>query len=90
MSAHDFAVSKARNMRLLLEPYAKTDAHRALLSQYKETDVETLTRVYLAPLYTIGMLSVAQQRIVDELAITDAALIAKIGLYLQCFCEALL
>ena len=88
-TVHDFLVSKARNFRTMLEPFVKTDAHRALLSQYTEKDVETLTLTYLMPLYRTGTLSIASSRVVSELGISDTATIDKIGRYFTCFCEAM-
>ena len=88
-SVHDFLVSTARNFRVMLEPFVKTDAHRTLLSQYSEKDVETLTLTYLMPLYRTGTLSIASSRVVSELDIKDAVIIEKITRYFSCFCEAL-
>ena len=87
---HEFMVSKARNMRTMLEPYIKTDAHRAMLAQYSENDIATLTQSYLSPLHATGTLSVATAHIVSELGVTDKEVEAKIGRYLLCFCETLL
>ena len=89
MSVHDFIVSKARNMRLMLEPYIKTEEHKTLLSQYNENDIETITRKYLIPLYTTGMLVVAKETLIKELSIEDDGVKDKIGRYLQCFCESI-
>ena len=90
VSIKEFVVSKARNMRVMLEPYIKTEEHKSLMSQYTETDIESITLKYLAPLYATGTLNIAKDKIIDELAITDDSVKEKIGRYLQCFCESML
>lgn len=89
-SIHDFVVSKAVNMRAMLEPYVKTPEHKALMEKYKVEDVEMLVHTYLAPLYATGLLDTARDTLVKELGITDAATKDKIGRYFLCFCEAML
>ena len=89
MDRRIFLVSKATNLRTLLTPFIKTPEHTALLSQYSEKDIETLTATYLLPLYATGTLSVATSHLASELGITDAALLEKVGRYFQCFCETL-
>ena len=88
-SVKEFVVSKAKNMRQMLEPYVKTDEHKAILNQYKETDIADITHKYLMPLYATGTLDVAKLKLIEELSITDDATKDKIGRYLQCFCESL-
>ena len=90
MNVHEFVVSKARNMRVMLEPYIKTDEHKTLMSQYSETDIESITLKYLAPLYATGTLNVAKDTLIKELNITDESVKDKIGRYLQCFCDSML
>lgn len=90
MSVHDFLVSKAKNMRAMLEPYIKTDEHKALLSQYGDADIESVVHKYLAPLYATGTLDIAKDTLVKELSITDTVIIDKVGRYLLCFCESML
>ena len=89
-SVHEFVVSKAKNMRVMLEPFIKTDEHKKMMSQYTENDIERITHTYLAPLYATGTLSVAKDKIIDELNITDETVKEKIGRYLLCFCESML
>jgi hypothetical protein len=90
MNVHEFVVSKARNMRMMLEPFIKTDEHKALLSQFSENDIESITHKYLAPLYATGTLSIAKDKLIEELQITDETIKEKIGRYLLCFCESML
>jgi hypothetical protein len=89
-SVHDFIVSKAKNMLAMLQPYIKTEEHKAMLAQYGEGDIETVVKTYLAPLYATGTLSIAAGTLISELKIEDPAIQEKIKRYLQCFCEALL
>lgn len=89
-SVKEFVVTKARNMRVMLEPFIKTDEHKAILSRFSENDVEAITIKYLAPLYATNTLSIAQDKLVEELQITDSAVKEKIGRYLLCFCESML
>jgi hypothetical protein len=77
-------------MRVMLEPYIKTDEHKTLMSQYSETDIESITLKYLAPLYATGTLNVAKDTLIKELNITDESVKDKIGRYLQCFCDSML
>ncbi len=88
-SIKEFVVSKAKNMRQMLEPYVKTEEHKAILNQYKETDIADITHKYLMPLYATGTLDVAKLKLIEELSITDETTKDKIGRYLLCFCESL-
>lgn len=89
-NVHDFVVSKAKNMILMLEPYIKTEEHKKLVSQYGTDDIETVVNKYLAPLFATGTLSIARDTIVSELEIKDQEVIKKLDRYLLCFCESLL
>lgn len=89
-SVSEFVVGKAKNMRAMLEPYIKTDEHKALLSQYSEKDVVSLTHTHLLPLYATGTLNVARDTLAKELSISDPAVVEKIGRYFSCFCESVL
>lgn len=86
----EFVVSKAKNMRLMLEPFIKTEEHKALLKEYNETKVMELTHKYLAPLYATNTLKIASDKLIEELSIEDPAVKDKIGRYLLCFCESML
>jgi len=90
VSVHDFVVSKAKNMKVMLEPFIKTPEHKELLSKYNETDIESITHTYLAPLYATGTLDVAKNTLIEALNITDDSIKDKIGRYLLCFCESML
>ena len=90
VSVKEFVVSKAKNMRVMLEPYIKTEEHKKLLSQFNENDVEALTLKYLAPLYATGTLDVAKDKLITELEIKDDSIKDKVGRYLLCFCESML
>lgn len=89
-SVNDFVVGKAKNMRAMLEPFIKTDEHKALLSQYNEKDVVSLVHTHLLPLYATGTLNVARDTLVKELSITDPSIVDKIGRYFLCFCESVM
>jgi hypothetical protein len=89
VSVREFVVQKAKNMRVMLEPYIKTDEHKALLAKYSENDIETLIHTHLAPLYATGTLSLATETLCKELSITDPAVKDKIGRYFLCFCESM-
>ena len=58
MNVNEFVVSKARNMRLMLEPFVKTEEHKKILAQFNETDIERIVHTYLAPLYASATLDV--------------------------------
>jgi hypothetical protein len=90
VSVKEFVVSKAKNMRMMLEPFIKTEEHKKLLSQFNENDIEQLTLKYLAPLYATGTLDVAKEKLISELEIKDDTIKDKIGRYLSCFCESML
>lgn len=90
VSVRDFVVSKAKNMKVMLEPFIKTDEHKELLSKFNETDIESITHTYLAPLYATGTLDVAKNNLVEALNITDESIKDKISRYLLCFCESML
>jgi hypothetical protein len=85
----DFIIGKARNMRIMLEPFIKTDKHKEIMAKYSENDIEAITLKYLMPLFVTGTLSVAKDTLVTELSIEDDAIKTKIGRYLECFCESL-
>jgi hypothetical protein len=87
-SINDFVVGKAKNMKLMLEPYIKTDEHKALMSQYNDKDVVSLVHTHLLPLYATGTLNLARDTLVKELSITDPVVVEKIGRYFLCFCES--
>jgi len=89
-SVKEFVVSKAKNMRVMLEPFVKTEDHKKLLSQYNENDIETITMTHLSPLWATGTLDIAKKTIIDELKIEDVDIQKKVGRYLECFCESLL
>ena len=89
-SVHEFVIGKAKNMRTMLEPFIKTDEQKALLSQYGEKDVVSLIHTHLVPLYATGTLNLARDTLVKELAITDPAVVDKIGRYFLCFCESVM
>ena len=90
MNVNEFVVSKARNMRLMLEPFVKTEEHKKILAQFNETDIERIVHTYLAPLYATGTLDVVKTKFIHELQIEDAVIQDKIGRYLLCFCESML
>ena len=90
VSIRDFVVSKAKNMKAMLEPFVKTQEHKDLLLKYNETDIERITHTYLAPLYATGTLEVAKKGLIEALNITDESVKDKIGRYLLCFCESML
>lgn len=85
-----FVRQKAKNFKEMLRPFATTPKHQEWLQQYDESLLEELVNTYLSPLYATNMLSVARDAIVSNLSITDAAVIEKIGRYLECFCQCLL
>lgn len=89
-SVNDFVMDKAKNMRAMLEPYIKTDEHKALMSKYNEKDVVSLIHTHLIPLYATGTLNLARDTLVKELGITDFAVQEKIGRYFLCFCESVM
>jgi len=74
----------------MLEPYIKTDEHKALLSKYNDTDIVSIVHTHLLPLYATGTLNIAHDTLVKELSITDPAVAEKIGRYFLCFCESVL
>jgi len=76
-------------MRQMLEPFVKTNEHKDILNQYRETDIAEITHKYLMPLYATGTLDVAKLKLIEELQITDEVIKDKIGRYLLCFCESL-
>jgi hypothetical protein len=84
----EFVLSKVKNMRDMLRPYVKTDAHRELMSKYNDKDILTLIPTHLLPLYALNTLDIARDTIVNELNIDDPVISAKIGRYLLCFCES--
>jgi len=86
----EFVVAKAKNMRLMLEPFIKTEEHKTLLTEYNETKVMELTHKYLAPLYATNTLQIASAKLIEELSIEDPVVKDKIGRYLLCFCESML
>jgi hypothetical protein len=90
VSIRDFVVSKAKNMKVMLEPFIKTPEHKELLLKYNENDIESITHTYLAPLYATGTLDVAKNTLIESLNITDESVKDKIGRYLLCFCESML
>ncbi len=90
VSVREFVIQKAKNMRAMLEPYIKTEEHKALLSQYNENDIEALIHTHLAPLHATGTLSVATDVLCKELSITDPAVKDKVSRYFLCFCESML
>ena len=90
VSVREFVIQKAKNMRTMLEPFVKTDEHKALLSQYGEDDVEKLIHTHLAPLFATGTLSLATEALCKELNIGDPVIKDKVGRYFLCFCESLL
>lgn len=89
-SIQTFVIQKAKNMRAMLEPYIKTEEHKALLSQYREEDVVKLIHTHLAPLYATGTLSVATDTLCRELGVSDPAVKEKVSRYFLCFCESML
>jgi hypothetical protein len=90
MSVNDFVMSKAKNMRAMLEPFIKTEEHKALLTKYNEKDVVQLIHTHLIPLYATGTLNLARDTLVSELGITDPSIVDKIGRYFLCFCESVM
>jgi len=74
----------------MLEPFIKTEEHKALLSQFNENDVVSLVHTHLLPLYATGTLNVARDTLVKELSIADPVIAEKIGRYFLCFCESVL
>jgi hypothetical protein len=90
MSVNDFLLAKAKNMRVMLEPYIKTDEHKALLLKYNEKEIVSLIHTHLIPLYATGTLTVARDTLVKELSITDPSIVDKIGRYFLCFCESVM
>jgi protoheme ferro-lyase len=85
-----FLIEKATNFRNMLEPFCITPENKEYLSKYNESQVEEVVLLYLAPFYKTGTLALAQDAIVNQLEIADAAIKEKIGRYLTCFCECLL
>jgi hypothetical protein len=90
MSVNDFLLAKAKNMRVMLEPYIKTDEHKALLLKYNEKEIVSLIHTHLIPLYATGTLNLAKDTLVKELGITDPSIVDKIGRYFLCFCESVM
>ena len=89
-TVREFVIQKAKNLRVMLQPYIKTEEQKALLTKYNENDVETLTHTHLAPLYITNTLSVATDTLCKELEIEDPAVKEKVGRYFQCFCESMI
>lgn len=90
MSVNDFLLAKAKNMRVMLEPYIKTDEHKALLLKYNEKEIVSLIHTHLIPLYATNTLTLARDTLVKELGITDPSIVDKIERYFLCFCESVL
>ena len=82
----DFLHGKASNFRLMLQAQASTPEALALLEQYNDADLETLIRTHLLPLYLLGQLDIAVQKVVEVFPLVDAL---KVRRYFSCFCECL-
>lgn len=87
-SREEFVLSKVKNMKTWLEPYASPE----LVSQYDENKVIGLISVGLLPLYSSGRLDEGVEEVMKNLkGIPDADLEqvrTKVKRYLTCFCEA--
>jgi hypothetical protein len=82
--------SKAENMKKMLEPYIITEEHKVFVSQYNPDDIKELVIKYLSPLYLTKSLTLARDKICDELKIEDAEIKGKIVRYLEMFCECII
>jgi hypothetical protein len=85
-----FVKQKAGNFRDLLTPYCSSPEHQEFLHKYKDDDIQTLTHLYLSPLYSTNTLMIARDSIVSQLNIQDKDVQEKVLRYLTMFCELLL
>ena len=88
-SREEFVLSKVKNMKAWLEPYADAE----LVSQYDENKVVAMIAVGLLPLFVAGKLDEAVEEVMKKLhGVPEGELEqvrTKVKRYLTCFCEAL-
>ena len=83
----DFLRSKASNFREYLKSEPQTPESEALLNSYNEAELETLIKTHLLPLYFLGQLDKAAEKILEVFPAVDGSRVQR---YLLCFCECIL
>ena len=83
----DFLRSKASNFREYLKSEPQTQESEALLNSYNEAELETLIKTHLLPLYFLGQLDKAAEKILEVFPAVDGNRVQR---YLLCFCECVL
>ena len=83
----DFLHVKATNFKVYLKEHNDSVEAQQLLSQYNEAELVPLIKKYLLPLFLLGQINQATDKIVEVFSSADRI---KVQRYLCCFCEVVL
>ena len=89
MSTKEFLFEKASNFQAFLKQHSDPQ-HHTKLEQYKPEDLLPVLETHLVPLFQLGQIMTAVEKIGHEFAIVDGEVLKKIERYLTCFCEVYL